>query len=149
MMKAWVKLFFVCIVSVTVVACQAPAISKDVAKEISDGFIMATTSGNYDEAFKYVNPKEFFTARVDSEWKAYYDAISKEMGPIVSIKLSRQQADDRFSGRFYTFQYSIKHENGFTKEIVTLIQEINSDADLKVFAHRIEGGRLAKINSMF
>jgi len=131
------------------VACQAPSISKDVAKEIADNYIAATTSGNYNEAFTYVNTKEFFSARSDDQWKAYFDAIAKEMGPIVSIKLSHQQADDRFSGRFYTFQYSIKHENGFTKEIITMIQEINSKADLKIFAHRIEGGKLAKINSMF
>ncbi|MDH5257518.1 MAG: hypothetical protein OEX07_05905 [Gammaproteobacteria bacterium] len=148
-MKKLTKVLLICLTSITLWSCQAPAISTDVAKEISSAFIEATTSGNYQEAFKYVNPKEFFSARSDDRWAAYYDAISKEMGPVVSIKLSRHQADDRFSGRFYTFQYSIKHENGFTKEIVTLIQEINSKDDLKIFAHRIEGGRLAKINDMF
>jgi len=147
-MKNVTKVIVVFAAIVTLWGCQAPSISKDVAKEIADKFINATSSGNYEEAFKHVNKKEFFAMRSDDRWIAYYDAISKEMGPIVSIKLSRHQADDRFSGRFYTFQYSIKHENGFTKEIVTMIQQINTDEELKVFAHRIEGGRLSKINKM-
>lgn len=144
-----VRIFVIFAVSFFLWSCQAPAIPKDVAEDISGNFIKATTSGNYAEAFKLVNPKEFFTARSDDRWIAYYDAIAKEMGPVVSIKLTRHQAEDRFSGRFYTYQYSIKHENGFTKEIVTMIQEINSNADLKIFAHRIEGGKLAKINESF
>jgi len=130
-------------------ACQAPNISTDVATEIAEKFIAATTSANYDEAFKLVNEKEFFIVRDRETWIEYYKAISKELGPIISVKLSRHQADDRFSGRFYTYQFSIKHEGGFTKEIVTLIQEINTKEELKVFAHRIEGGKLAKINSRF
>ena len=148
-MSNLLKVFLIGLTSLALWACQPPAISKDVAKEIADNFIGATTSGNYKKAFEYVNKEEFFTARSDDLWEAYYDAISKELGPVISIKLSHQQADDRFSGRFYTFQYSIKHENGFTKEIVTMIQEINSKDDLKIFAHRIEGSKLAKINSAF
>ncbi|MDH3325845.1 MAG: hypothetical protein OEM38_03905 [Gammaproteobacteria bacterium] len=148
-MKNLARVFIVCLTSFSLWSCQAPAIPKDVAKDISDSFIKATTSGKYPEAFKLVNQKEFFTARSDDQWIAYYDAISKELGPVVSIKLSHEQADDRFSGRFYTYVYSIKHENGFTKEIVTLVQEINSNADLKIFAHRVEGGKLRKINQMF
>jgi len=135
--------------SLTLWGCQAPSIPVEVATEIATGFIEGTSSGDYEKAFKYVNKKEFFAVRDADQWKAYYDSIAKEMGPVISIKLSRHQADDRFSGRFYTYQFSIKHENGFTKEIVTLIQEINSDEDLKVFAHRVEGGKLAKINRMF
>ena len=148
-MRKLLKVVSACLISLTLLSCQAPSISKDVAREIAENFIHATTSGDYEKAFTYVNPKEFFAARSDDQWKAYYAAISKEMGPVISIKLSMEQADDRFSGRFYTYQYSIKHENGFTKEILTLIQEINSKEDLKVFAHRIEGGKLAKINSAF
>ena len=148
-MKNLVKFMMICLASIGLWACQAPAIPTDIAKDVATKFINATTSGNYDEAFKYVDKKEFFAARSDDEWIKYYKAVSETMGPIVSIKLSRHQADDRFSGRFYTFQYSIKHENGFTKEIVTLIQQINTDKDLKIFAHRIEGGKLAKINEMY
>jgi len=148
-MKILIRVLFAGFVVLTLWGCQAPAISKDVATEISRNFIAATTSGNYEEAFKYVNPKEFFTVRDKDRWIKYYSAIAEELGPIVRIKLSHFQADDRFSGRFYTYQFSIKHEKGFTKEIVTLIQEINSDDELKVFAHRIEGGKLAKINNRF
>lgn len=144
-----VKVVLVCLVSFSLWACQPPSISKEVANEIATNFINATTSGDYEKAFTYVNPKEFFLIRPREQWEEYYQAISNELGPIVTIKLSRFQADDRFSGRFYTYVFSIKHEKGFTKEIVTLIQEINSKDDLKVFAHKIEGGRLRKINTMF
>ena len=148
-MRILAKVAMICLASVALWACQPPSIPKEVATEIATGFINATTSGDYEKAFTYVNQKEFFVVRSKERWAEYYGAISKELGPIVSIKLSRFQADDRFSGRFYTYVFSIKHEKGFTKEIVTLIQEINSKDDLKIFAHKIEGGKLAKINSMY
>lgn len=148
-MSNLVKALLVGLISLTLWACQPPAIPKEVATEIATGFINATTSADYQKAFTYVDKNEFFVVRSEDRWIAYYDAISKELGPVVSIKLSRFQADDRFSGRFYTYVFSIKHEKGFTKEIITLIQEINSKDDLKIFAHKIEGGKLAKVNSMF
>ncbi len=148
-MKKLVNVFVICLVSISLWACQPPAIPKEVATEIATNFIAATTSGDYKKAFTYVDPEEFFVVRSEDRWAEYYEAISKELGPIISIKLSKFQADDRFSGRFYTYVFSIKHEEGFTKEIVTLIQKINSDAELKIFAHKIEGGKLAKTNTMF
>jgi len=148
-MKNVAKMIVVVFMSMMLWACQPPSVPKEVATEIATNFINATTSGDYEKAFTYVNAKEFFLVRPKERWVEYYDAISQELGPIVSIKLTRFQADDRFSGRFYTYVFSIKHEKGFTKELVTLIQQINSKADLEVFAHKIEGGKLSKINTMF
>ena len=71
------------------------------------------------------------------------------MGPIISVKHLRTISDDRYSGHFYLFQYYIKHKNGVTKEIVTMVDKINSDAPLKISGHKIDSKELGKINGEY
>ena len=131
-----------------IVACQAPSMPDNQAEAMTRQFIDNVNAAEYDKAFELVGP-DFFHIRAKDEWIAYYKAVKETMGPVISIKLSRKLTDDRLSGRFYMYQYSIKHKNGFTKEMVTMIQKINSNDPVKITAHKIESSKLLKINQRF
>ena len=131
------------------VGCGAQTFAPDEdANKMAEEYLVAVKARDYDKAFTMVSD-EFFSHRPKDSWMEYYQAISDHMGPVISVKLKRKHVDSRLTGQFYMYQFSIKHENGFTKEMVTFIQKINSDEPLKVLAHKIDSSKLAKINSMF
>ena len=130
-------------------ACmQGKVASDEEGKKLAEDYLTLISKGDYETAFTYVS-EDFFKLRPREGWIAYYDAVKKEMGPITSIKLLQKLVDDRFSGRFYIYQFYLEHKNGPTKEMITMIQKINSDEPLHIFAHKIESKKLAEINSRY
>jgi len=143
------KLIIVMLFSVFLLGCGAQTFAPDEdANKMAEEFITAVNAGDYDSAFELVSD-DFFAFRSREKWKEYYTVIAEHMGPVISVKPTRKHVDSRLTGQFYMYQFSIKHENGFTKEMVTFIQKINSDEPLQVLAHKIDSSKLAKINSMY
>ena len=147
-MKNFYRAFIATLAIILLTACQGQDPSKDFAQKLARDFIDSVNSGNYDQAFQSTED-QFFAIRPRDRWIAYYKAIKNELGPVISIKLSQSLTDDRFSGRFYMYQFSIKHEKGFTKEMVTMIKKINSNDPLKISGHKIDSSKLRKINEMY
>lgn len=129
-------------------ACQGNVASNEAGQALALKYVTAINDGKYEEAFKLVSD-DFFNRFPKDERIEYYQKVKEIMGPIKSMKLSRSLVDDRFSGRFYMFQYSFKHENGITTEMVTMLQKINSKEPLKVFGHKVESSKLKKLNSQY
>jgi len=143
------KLILVTLISAMLFGCGAQEFApEEDANKMAEEFVTAVKAQNYDQAFLLVSD-EFYAHRARDQWESYYRAISEHMGPVISIKPTRKHVDSRLTGQFYMYQFSIKHENGFTKEMITFIQKINSDEPLKVLAHKIDSSKLAKINSTF
>jgi len=148
-MKAMYRIIALLILSWSLIACGPQKVGSDEdANAMAEKFVRAVHTANYDEAFSLVSD-EFYAPRPRDKWIAYYKAIDEVMGPVVSVKLVRKHEDDRFSGRFYVYEFSIKHENGFTKDMITFVQKINTEAPLQVLAHKIDSSKLAKVNSMY
>lgn len=147
-MKNIIKYTIILCATLLLIACQNKSFTNEEANSLAEKFITTVNEGNYEQAFAMVEP-DFFSARPMDRWITYYDEIKKVMGPVVSVKLTQHLSDDRLSGRFYMYQFSIKHENGFTKEMVTMIQKINSDAPLKIAGHKIDSSKLMKLNDTF
>lgn len=143
-----IKIVVALLCSIILIACQGPQPTDDEARTLTRSFVDAVNAGEYEKAFNLVSP-EFFQTRSRDRWIEYYDKIKETMGPVISVKLSRHLNDNRLSGRFYMYQYSIKHENGFTKEMVTMIQKINSNDPLTILSHKIDSSKLLKINEMY
>jgi len=143
-MKGFALICFVVALS----ACQRNVATNEEGNALGLKYVTFVNEGKYDEAFALVSD-DFFNTRHKDQWIEYYKAIKETMGDVISVKLSRHLVDDRFSGRFYMFQFSIKHVNGFTTEMVTMIQRINKKEQLKVFAHKVDSSKLRKINEMY
>ncbi len=144
-----IKLIFTLVLSIVLLGCTSQTFApEEEANKMAEMFIQSVNSGNYDAAFALVTD-DFFSYRAKEQWQEYYKEIAEHMGPVISVKQTRKHVDSRLTGQFYMYQFSIKHENGFTKEMVTFIQKINTEEPLKVLAHKIDSSKLAKINAKY
>ncbi|HFE37558.1 MAG TPA: hypothetical protein ENK06_03930 [Gammaproteobacteria bacterium] len=140
--RIFISLVFVLLLQ----ACQGKVASNEEGKALAAKYVTAINEGRYDEAFQLVSDG-FFDTMSKNERVAYYNKIKDIMGPVISVKLSKSLVDDRFSARFYMFQFSFKHENGITTEMVTMLQKINSKDPLKIFGHKVDSSKLKKLNA--
>jgi len=106
------------------------------AKEYFD----ALKSGDLDKAISMYSD-EFFERFPKTTWRQQLQRLSTELGSIKAYSFRNKQADSRYSGKFYIYQYDTIHESGEGKEqrakhTITFIQSINSD-DIKLVGHRI------------
>jgi len=147
-MKYLVRICMLLVLVMVLQACQGNVASNEEGEALALKYVTAVNDGKYEEAFALVSD-DFFNRFPKDRRIEYYDKIKEIMGPIVSMKLSNSLVDDRFSGRFYMFQYSFKHENGITTEMVTMVQKINSKDPLKVFGHKVDSSKLKKLNSLY
>lgn len=147
-MKSKIKGLLIVTLSIFLMACQGTSPSHGEGNSLAIKYLTAVNDGHYDDAYALVSD-DFFGSHSMDERKAYHDEIKKIMGPVVSVKLSEKLVDNRFSGRFYMFKFALKHENGISMEMVTMIDKINTDTPLKVFAHKIESSKLKKLNANF
>jgi hypothetical protein len=70
--------------------------------------------------------------------------VEETLGDIVVKKLKRKLADNRFSGRFYMFQFTNKYEKGLSKEMITLIEKINTNEPLRIYGHKYDSSKLPR-----
>ena len=147
-MKSKIKLLLIVTLSTLLMACQGTSPTHGEGHSLAIQYLTAINDGKYEEAYALVS-EDFFGSHSKDERIAYHDEIKKIMGPVVSVKLSEKTVDDRFSGRFYMFKFALKHENGISMEMVTMIDQINTKKPLRVFAHKVDSSKLKKLNSNF
>lgn len=147
-MKVIVRICLSLVLVVFLYACQGNVATNEEGAALSLDFATKINEGKYEEAYSLVSD-DFFDRISKDDRTEYYQEIKKIMGPVVSVKLSSKLVDDRFSGRFYMFRYAFRHENGISMEMVTMLQKINSNEPLKVFAHKVESSKLKKLNAGF
>lgn len=140
-------LIFAGLILVCLSACQrGPDVTADEGLRIVEKYMAAVKAGDYDAALALCNP-EYFGVRSADEWKLYFQYVRETMGPQEKVTLIQKVDDRRLSGRFLLFQYNIKWEKGFTKDSITIIDKINTNAPLKIFGHKIESSHLRQENS--
>lgn len=147
-MKSKLQTLLIATISLFLMACQGTSPTHGEGHSLAVQYLTAINDGKYDEAYALVS-EDFFGSHSKDDRMAYHDEIKNIMGPVVSMKLSTKTVDDRFSGRFYMFRFALKHENGISMEMVTMIDQINSNKPLRVFAHKVDSSKLKKLNANF
>lgn len=142
------KLGLIVSLAFLLMACQGVSPSHDEGHELALKYLHAINGAKYEDAYALVSD-DFFGSHSKDTRIEYHDEINNIMGPVVSYKLSEKLVDNRFSGRFYMFKFALRHEKGISMEMVTMIEKINSNDPLRVFAHRIESSKLKKLNSNY
>lgn len=123
-------------------ACSLPDSSQDeVAEKMATDYLRAITQGDFSRAFSHCD-EEFFASSDEDQWKAYYAEVKSQLGEIKNIKLKRHLIDERLTGRFFMFQFSNKYEQGYAREMITLIMKDDADGQVKIFGHKIESSKL-------
>lgn len=101
----------------------------------------ALKNGDLDKVMSMYDD-EFFIRFSKEEWRHKLQRLTTELGPIKAYSFRNKQADSRFSGKFYIYQYDTIHEgknNHETraKHTITFIQPINSP-EIKLVGHMIK-----------
>lgn len=115
--------------------------SDDEAAKLANDFLMAVQQEDFDKAFSMVD-EEFFQARSRQAWISYYKNVNEVLGKRTGGKLKQKNTGDRYTGTFHMYQFAMQYEKGLSRETLTMIQKINSDAPLKIFGHRLESSKL-------
>ncbi len=129
-------------------ACQGPVATNEEGEALAVKYLTAMNEERYEDAFALVS-KDFFNTRSKEERLTYHKQVQETMGPVVSVKLADHLVDNRFSGRFYMFKFAVRHENGISMEMITMIEKINSKDPLTIAGHKIESSKLKKLNANF
>lgn len=114
---------------------------QDEASRTAEFFVNAVNAGDYDSAFTACH-KDFFESRDEEQWIEYFKSIQAVLGKRTGTRLKQKISDSRLSGAFHRYEYSSQFENGLGKEIVTLVQKINTDEPPRVFAYKIESSKI-------
>lgn len=103
-------------------------------------YFEALKAGNLDKVMGMYS-EDFFKSFPEETWRQQLQRLTTELGPIKAYSFRNKQADSRFSGKFYIYQYDTIHKSSDGKEkrakhTITFIQPVNS-SDIKLVGHRI------------
>ena len=145
------RAFMLVLMLFVVMACDTnPAPDEGKADRLAAAFVEAIHAKDYAKAFTMVDTEVFFGSHSQSEWEAYFDGMYEILGKKESSRLKNKLNDMRLSGTFFMYEYVSKHEKGLSKELVTIVHQINTGAaPLKVFSYKVDSSKLQKLNQFW
>jgi hypothetical protein len=96
----------------------------------------ALQAKDFERALGYY-ASEFFQGRPREQWKEYLVEVQRKLGDLQSAELKRKQADTRYSGKFFVYEYSVVYANAKAWETVTFFVPVGG-TDVMVFGHQIK-----------
>jgi hypothetical protein len=137
-----ISAFYRCVIIVLLLlsaGCSQHA-SVSSVDPLAKEFFEALKNGNIDKAMAMYSD-DFFERFPKESWRQKLQRLTTELGPIKAYSFRNKQADSRFSGKFYIYQYDTIHESGGkekrAKHTITFIQPVNS-AEIKLVGHMIK-----------
>jgi hypothetical protein len=145
MKKMFLKFALVLALIPLLAACGFNDARNDEAGALIVAYVNAVHAQEYDKALDMVS-EEFLMERDGREgWIKYYNEVHDALGPITTLKLKTKLSDARLSAHFHMYQYTNRYEKGLGKELITVMQKINSKDALVINGHKIESSKLKVI----
>ena len=110
---------------------QKPVKVDHLPKELLD----AIKNNDLNKAMQYYSA-EFFKSRPKSQWQQRLSSLLQQYGPVTAVSFRNKQADTRFSGKFYIYQYDTVHGKKRIKHIITYVHSVDS-GNLELVGHKI------------
>lgn len=142
-MKKILPLLFLAFFGLFAAGCESHGPKEQAAEKMGQDFLKAIQAGDYTTAFSYCD-KEFFNTRAPDQWIEYFNDLKKTFGNFQSMHLKQKLTDNRYSGRFFMYQYATKYDNGLATEMVTMIEKINSKDPILIAGYKIDSSKLAQ-----
>ncbi len=130
-----VKIFVTVLLLFVVAGCTKEASEEEVSP-LMDEYIEALKAKDFEKLLTFYHP-EFFNMRSEQEWIDYLLHVREVLGDIEGVKLKQKQVNTVFSGRRFIYEYSVKYERGYAKEVIMFVQKIGTEG-IKVQMHKIE-----------
>jgi len=126
--------------SLLVVACESQnAQTNEQLDELSKQYFVDLQANNLDQVLDYYSD-EFFNLHPKPVWRERLKKLLEKFGPIDVISLANKQADTRFSGKFFIYQYNTIHGKKRIKHILTWVLPVDG-GKLKLVGHMIKEPR--------
>jgi len=90
----------------------------------------------WKQAADLYDPK-FFKTKSRAAWQNEIEQSQQALGKIQSFAISSKSKDPRFSGDFYIYTVTVKHEHGYSTETITIVRHLDSDA-LSIVGYQIK-----------
>jgi NAD-dependent SIR2 family protein deacetylase len=107
---------------------------------LAEEYFEALKEGNLDKAMDMYS-EDFFERFPKEIWREKLQRLSANLGPIKAYSFRNKQADSRYSGKFYIYQYDTIHESDGkekrAKHTITFIQPIDRP-EIKIAGHMIK-----------
>jgi hypothetical protein len=115
---------------------QANAVTDPQVEAIATDLLSAIQAEDYERAVGLYH-QSFFDSRAPQAWIEELKRHRAERGPMQSFILRRSQADSRYSGKFFIFEYESVHDgNKRLHHLITLVQPVDAD-ETRLVGHKI------------
>jgi len=110
--------------------------SNPVVEEKAAAIFKALQAEDYDAALAQYD-EGFFKTQSPEAWRDKLKAVLAERGPLREWHLRRSQADTRFSGKFFLYEYETVHDgNKRLHHLMTFLWPVN-DEEIRLLGHKI------------
>jgi len=130
-----VKALVLALLFVVVAGCTKEA-SEEQVSPLMDEYIETYKAKDFEKLLTYYHP-EFFNVQSEKAWVEHLQHVRATMGEVASVKLKQKQVNTVFSGRRFIYEYSVKYEKGYAKEVIMFVQKIGTEG-IKVQMHKID-----------
>jgi hypothetical protein len=132
------KKLFVLIITASLVSCiGGKGLSKNDVANIMDEYFEKVKQNNFDLVESYYSD-EFYDATGREKWEEIYNKVHSTLGTLISTELeswsTRSILATSGSGKYFTFIYNNRYENGNAKETINLFSPRGSD-EIKIIGH--------------
>ncbi len=134
------SIVLLCCFSLFIAACgNQNAKTNQKLDTLTKQYFAELQAQNYDKVLSFYSD-DFFNLHPKPVWRARLIDLFEKLGPIDQISLANKQADTRFSGKFFIYQYYTMHGKKRVKHILTWILPVNDDK-VKLVGHMIKEPR--------
>ncbi len=110
--------------------------SNPVVEKKAAAVFNAMKNGDYDAALAQYD-EGFFKMHSREGWRDELKSAMDERGPMTAWHLRRSQADTRFSGKFFLYEYETVHDgNKRLHHLMTFLWPVSED-EIKLVGHKI------------
>jgi PBP1b-binding outer membrane lipoprotein LpoB len=126
------------IITVLFISCSGQkGLSKADVVNVMDGYFEKVKQNNFNLVESYYSDT-FYEATDKERWKELYNKVHLTLGMLISTELEswnmRSTIATSGSGKYFTFVYNNKYENGVAKETINLFLPKGSN-EVKIIGH--------------
>lgn len=136
LLARWFHLLLISCVALTLVSCGGEVPDDAAVVQRGNQFFELLKAKNFDAALDLYAP-EFFQSRPREDWKQHLQKMQEQLGDMQSFALKRQQADVRYSGKFFIYEYSVVYAKEKSWETITFFVPV-AGGEVKLFGHQIK-----------
>jgi hypothetical protein len=116
-------------------ACEGQRKSDLEVDEAAKALFAALQARDIDKAMSFY-ADDFFKAYSREAWRERLQSLYETLGDVSAVSFRNKQADTRYSGKFYIYQYDTVHGEKRAKHIVTFIRPVDKPG-FYLMAHQI------------